>query len=442
MFFRPHSYVKLWKHHAAQPYADKLNEVAEKREEAFLARYGGKTSSEWMFSKVWQILDEDFEIYEKTYRFIEAGDWIVYKLTGEEKIGSCAAGYKALWNKKDGYPSKDFFKALDSRLENVVEEKICKNVLPSGTKAGEVQQEASLWTGLKEGTAVAVANVDAHVSLPSSGKTQSGDMIMIMGTSICHAVVYHKTCLVPGMSGVVEDGIVNGLMGYESNQVMGDHFNWFVKNGVPEEYALDAREKKVNLHEYLTALAEKLEIGESGLLALDWWNGNRSVLVDGQLSGMMVGMTLQTKPEEVYRALIEATAFGARMIHETFENHGVEIKRLYACGGISHKNPFVMQLYADVLGKEIEIVRSNEAPALASAMFGSIAGGVYKDIVEAAEKMGGLLEKKYTPIKENQEKYGELYKEFVKLHDYFGRGENNVMKRLKQMQTGVFELKS
>lgn len=436
---RPHSYVKLWKHHAAQPYADRLNEIAKNRGESFLSYYGEKTSSEWMIPKIWQILEEDFDLYQDTSRFMEAGDWVIQQLTGEEKRGSCAAGYKALWHKKDGYPSNEFFKALDIRLENVVDEKLSRQVYPSGTKAGEITLKAAKLTGLNPGTPVAVANVDAHVSLPSSGKAQSGDMIMIMGTSTCHTVVYDKACIVPGMSGMVEDGIIPGLMGYESNQVMGDHFNWFVNNCVPESYTKKAREENKNLHTLLSEMAEKLAIGQSGLLALDWWNGNRSVLVDGQLSGLMIGLTLQTKAEEIYRTLVEATAFGARVIHEAFEDNGVEIKRLFACGGISHKNPFVMQIYADVLGKEISVVRSNEAPALGAAMFGSVAGGYYKDIVEAAEKMGGLLDVKYVPNLNNQKKYEPLYREFVRLHDYFGRGENQVMKRLKAIKAGNFD---
>ncbi|MDO4547957.1 MAG: ribulokinase, partial [Clostridia bacterium] len=384
----PHAYVKLWKHHAAQHQADMLNDIAAKRSEKFLPRYGGKTSSEWMFPKIWQMLDEDPALYEKTDRFMEAADWVIMRLTGVEARNSCTAGYKALWHKADGYPSKEFFKALDPRLENVVEEKLSKDIYPIGAKAGGITPEAAEWTGLKVGTAVAVANVDAHVSLPPTGLTTSGDMLMVMGTSTCHIMVYGEEKIVPGMCGVVEDGVIPGLMGYEASQMMGDHFNWFVDNCVPEEYAGEAKKKNVNLHALLTEKAEALKPGESGLLALDWWNGNRSVLVEGRLSGMMLGMTLQTKPEEMYRALIEGTAYGARMIFDTFEKSGVHISNLYACGGIAQKNPFIMQVYADVTNREIRIARSTQAPALGSAMFGALAAGKenggYDSIVDAA----------------------------------------------------------
>ena len=435
---RPHSYVKLWKHHAAQGYADKLNYIARQRGESFLARYGGKTSSEWMIPKIWEIVEEDIEVYEAAHRFMEAGDWIVYQLTGSLKGGSCGAGYKALWDKKEGYPSKAFFKALHPKLENIAEEKLCTSLHPSTAKGGEITPKAAALTGLLPGTPVAVANVDAHVAFPSSGQIAPGNMMMIMGTSTCHIGVHDKPCPVPGMSGMVEDGIVPGLFGYEANQVTGDHFNWFVQHCVPQSYWQRAQEEGKDIHALLSEMADKLTVGETGLLALDWWNGNRSVLVDGQLSGLIIGLTLQTKAEEIYRALVEATAFGARVIHQAFEQSGVAIPSLFACGGIAHKNPFIMQLYADVLGKPIRVVRSTQAPALGAAMFGAVAGGYYETITLAAEKMGGLLDVVYRPQEENQRKYNALFKEFVTLHDYFGRGGNQVMKRLKEMKAGHF----
>ncbi|MEF9972772.1 MAG: ribulokinase [Clostridia bacterium] len=435
----PHAYIKLWKHHAAQKEADDLNRIALERGEAFMARYGGKTSSEWMFPKIWQTLKEAPDVYEDADRFMEAADWVIWQLTGVEARNSCTAGYKALWHKTKGYPSNEFFKALDPRLEHVVDEKLSRDIYPIGAKAGTITPEAAKLTGLRAGTAVAVANVDAHVSLPPTGLTQSGDMLMIMGTSTCHIMVYDKECIVPGMCGVVEDGVIPGLLGYEASQMMGDHFNWFVDNCVPEAYAQEARAQGVSLHVLLTEKAKQFKVGESGLVALDWWNGNRSVLVDGRLSGMMLGMTLTTKPEEMYRALIEATAYGARMIFDTFEQSGVHIKNLYACGGIAQKNPFVMQVYADVTGREIRIARSTQAPALGSAMFGALAAGKaaggYDSIVDAAKEMGGVLDVVYKPIAENQRVYEKLYQQYARLHDYFGRGENDVMKRLKEIKT-------
>jgi L-ribulokinase len=435
----PHAYVKLWKHHAAQEEANRLNSIAQERGEDFLQRYGGKISSEWLMPKIWQILNEAPEIYNKTDKFLEAADWVILQLVGQEKRNSCTAGYKALWHKRKGYPSREFFKALDSRLENLVEDKLSTEILPIGSKAGELSEHAAAMIGLKPGTAVAVANVDAHVAVPAVGITDEGKMLMIMGTSTCHMVLGKEEMVVPGMCGVVEDGIIPGFMGYEAGQsCVGDHFEWFVENCVPSDYKKEARDRGMNIHSLLTEKAERLVPGESGLIALDWWNGNRSVLVDVDLTGLILGCTLLTKPEEIYRALIEATAYGTRMIIDTFEKSGVPIQELYAAGGIAEKNEFLMQVYADVTNREIRISASPQTPALGSAMFGAVAAGRERDgydtIMEAARKMARLKDKVYRPIPENNQVYDLLYEEYRKLHDYFGRGGNDVMKRLKDLK--------
>lgn len=438
----PHAYVKLWKHHAAQDEANKLNEIANKRGEAFLKRYGGKISSEWLIPKIWQILDEAPEVYDAADKFIEAADWIVLMLTGEEKRNSCTAGYKAIWHKREGYPSKDFFRALDPRLENVVDEKLSRNIYPLGARAGGITKEAAELTGLNEGTAVAVGNVDAHVAVPAVGITGPGKMLMIMGTSTCHIMLDEEEKLVPGMCGVVEDGVVAGYLGYEAGQsCVGDHFDWFVNNCVPDEYTQEAKNRNINIHKLLREKAGRLKPGESGLLALDWWNGNRSVLVDVDLTGLVLGCTLLTKPEEIYRALIEATAYGTKIIIDTFEESGVEIKELYAAGGIAEKDEFMMQIYADVTNREIRISGSSQAPGLGSAMFGAVAAGSsrggYDTIVDAAKKMGKVKETYYKPDTDNVEIYKKLYAEYRQLHDYFGRGGNDVMKRLKDIKAAA-----
>ena len=435
----PHAWVKLWKHHGAQREANSITRLAQERGEAFLARYGGRTSSEWMLPKIWETLNEAPDVYENTNRFMEAGDWLIMQLTGSESHAASTTGYKAMWSRAEGYPSGDFLKALDPRLENLVEDKLYTCILPQGAKAGEINARGAAITGLREGTAVAVTNIDAHVSMPATGSVESGSMLMIMGTSTCDIMVGDEERMVPGMCGAVQDGIVPGKLGYEAGQsCVGDHFNWFVENCVPADYVREADEKGMDLHMLLTEKAARLKPGESGLIALDWWNGNRSVLVDADLTGLMLGMTLNTRPEEMYRALIEATAYGARTIIETFGESGVPIKRLIACGGIARKNPFLMQIYADVLNRGIEVVRSAQAPALGAAMFGAVAagsaGGGYDDIADAAREMGGVDDKKYMPIPENVEVYDRLYAEFKLLHDYFGRGGNDVMKRLKKIK--------
>ncbi len=439
---RPHAYVKMWKHHAAQDKANMLNEIAEKRGEGWLKNYGGKISSEWAIPKIWQILDEDEEIYNAMDRFIEAADWIIWQLCGKETRNSCTAGYKAMFNKRLGYPSDDFFKALDPRLEHVIDEKFSRDITPLGGCAGYVDEKAAALTGLKVGTAVAIGNVDAHVCVPAVGIDGPGKMLAIMGTSTCHMMMGTTETQVPGICGVVEDGILPGFFGYEAGQsCVGDHFAWFIDNCLPASYYEDAEKQGMNIHKYLRAKAEVKKPGESGLLALDWWNGNRSVLVDVDLTGMMLGMTLQTKPEDIYRALIEATAYGTRMIVENYRENGIPVEEFYASGGISQKDPMTMQIYADVLNMPIKIAGSLQGPALGSAIFASVAAGKekggYDNIFEAARALGKVKDTVYTPIPENVELYNKLFAEYRTLHDYFGRGANDVMKRLKALMKSL-----
>lgn len=439
---RPHAWVKLWKHHAAQPEADLINETAYSMGLDWLSRYGGKNSSEWFFSKTLQILREDPQIYEAADRLIEAADWIVWQMTGQETRNSCTAGYKAFWSKRDGFPEKDFFARLHPRLENVIEEKLSTVISAPGDCAGRLTQQAAQWTGLLPGTAVAAANVDAHVSVPATTVTEAGRMVMILGTSTCHMVLSEEAHPVPGICGYVEDGIIQGFFGYEAGQTcVGDHFAWFVENCVPAAYEREARERGMDMHQLLEEKAAKLAAGESGLLALDWWNGNRSVLVDADLTGLLIGATLATRPEEIYRALIEATAYGTRVIIENFQNNGVPVRELVAAGGLPEKNRLLMQIYADVIGMPIRVSASTQTPALGSAMFAAVAAGKaaggYDSIYEAAQKMARLKEDVYTVIPENQAVYEQLYAEYLRLHDYFGRGGSDVMKRLKAIRAEV-----
>ena len=442
---KPHAWVKLWKHHAAQPEADKINETARQMGQDWLDRYGNKISSEWFFSKTLQILDEAPEIYAAADRLLEAADWVVWQLTGVETRNSCTAGYKAMWSKREGFPNEKYFAALDPRLEHVIDQKMSRKIVPIGERAGGLTAQAANWTGLKEGTAVAVANVDAHVAVPAATVTEPARMVMIMGTSICHMVLGEEEHVVPGICGYVEDGIIPGMFGYEAGQsCVGDHFAWFVENCVPAAYEREAQGRGIGIHELLEEKASRLKPGESGLLALDWWNGNRSVLVDVDLTGLLLGATLATKPEEIYRALIEATAFGTRVIVDAFEAHGVPVNELVACGGLPEKNRLLMQIYSDVTGREFKVTASKQTPALGSAMFGAVAAGQaaggYDTIFEAALHMARLKEETYTPIPENQAVYDELYAEYVRLHDYFGRGENNVMKTLKKIKAKAIHL--
>lgn len=438
----PHAWVKLWKHHAAQPEANKLNEIARERGYDFLDRYGGKISSEWFFPKAWQILGEAPAVYEAADRLIEGADWVVWQLTGVEKRNLCTAGYKAIWSKREGFPPDEFFKALDPRMENIIDTKMSRTIYALGGKAGGLTEEAAQWTGLKPGAAVAIANVDAHVSVPAATVTEPGRMVIIMGTSNCHMVLGTEERLVPGMCGYVEDGIIPGFFGYEAGQsCVGDHFAWFVENAVPADYEREAEARGLDIHQLLEEKAASLKPGESGLLALDWWNGNRSVLVDVDLTGVLLGATLATKAEEVYRALIEATAYGTRVIIETFEENDVPVNEIVATGGLPDRNKLLMQIYADVTGRPIHVAESSQGGALGSAMHAAVAAGEeaggYDSITEASQRMARLRDVAYQPIPENQEIYDKIYAEYVTLHDYFGRGANDVMKRLKALRQEI-----
>ncbi|MCS7061130.1 MAG: ribulokinase [Anaerolineae bacterium] len=438
----PHAWVKLWKHHAAQPEADRINALARERGEPWLPRYGGKISSEWFFSKALQILDEAPEVYAAADRLIEAADWIVWQLTGVETRNSCTAGYKAIWSKRDGFPSNDFFRALDARFERVVDEKMSRLITPIGTRAGGLTPDMAQRIGLRPGTPVAVANVDAHVAVPACTVTRPGSLVSIMGTSTCDMLLSDKEVMIEGMCGYTQDGIVPGYLGYEAGQsCVGDGFAWFIENAVTPPYFDEAKARGVSVHQVLESYAAQLKPGQSGLLALDWWNGNRSILVDADLSAVMVGITLATTVPEMYRAWLEATAFGRRVIIESFIKGGLEVNEIIACGGLPEKNKLLMQIYADVTGLPIKVSASAQASALGSAMFGAVAAGAaaggYDTIEEAARHMAHLKDEVFVPSPDNKAIYDVLYAEYVRLHDYFGRDQDSVIKRLKRLKLQV-----
>ncbi|MBB5964067.1 ribulokinase [Planomonospora venezuelensis] len=440
---RPHAWPKLWKHHSAQPHADRINALAAERGESWLPRYGGKISSEWQFAKALQVLEEDPEVYGRAERWIEAADWIIWQLTGVETRNTCTAGYKGI-HQDGSYPSDDFLAGLNPALAGFTG-KLGRELAPLGGLAGRLTAEAAEWTKLPEGIAIAVGNVDAHVTAAAADAVRPGQMVAIMGTSTCHVMSSDALAEVPGMCGVVRDGIVPGLWGYEAGQSgVGDIFGWFVDTCVPASYEREAERLGRSVHEHLTELAAAQKVGEHGLVALDWHNGNRSVLVDHDLSAVIVGQTLATRPEHTYRALIEATAFGARMIVETFENAGVRVEEFVAAGGLL-KNRFLMQVYADVLRRPISVIGSEQGPALGSAIHAAVAAGAYPDIAAAAAAMGKRTEAAYTPDTGRADAYDRLYAEYRRLHDHFGRGEhrhddpagNDVLHRLRALRNEV-----
>jgi L-ribulokinase len=429
----PHAFVKLWRHHGAQPQADRINALARERGERWLARYGGLISCEWEFAKGLQMLEEAPQLYDAMDHFVEAADWIVWQLTGTYVRNACTAGYKGLFQ-EGAYPDEAFLSALNPQFASFVTDKLEHTIGQLGDRAGSLTARAAAWTGLPEGIAVAVGNVDAHVTAPAARAVEPGQMVAIMGTSTCHVMNATELREVPGMCGVVAGGIVAGLWGYEAGQSgVGDIFGWFVEHGVPTQYQERADAEGMSVHELLTELSRGQAVGEHGLIALDWHSGNRSVLVDHDLSGVIVGLTLSTRPEDVYRALVEATAFGTRKIIETFDAAGVPVEEFVVAGGLL-KNSFVMQIYADVTGKSLSLLDSENGPALGSAIHAAVAAGAYPDVTAASDAMGRVQRNAYVPDAANHAAYDLLYAEYSALHDYFGRGTNDVMRRLRRMR--------
>ena len=430
----PHAWLKLWKHHGAQEEADRMTELAAGRQEKFLMRCGGKVNAEWMLPKLTEIVLKAPDVYEAADNFMEVSDYLVFLLTGEMTRCMCHAGYKLLWNEEDAYPSEEFLRALHPNLSSL-KSKLKGREVQVGECAGRLTEEAAGRLGLREGTAVAASMIDAHVAVPSLGIDGPDKALMILGTSCCMLLCSEKLSYIKGISGCVKNAVLPGLYAYEAGQsAVGDLFDWFVKNCVPGSYEKEAADKNISIHMLLSEKASCLAPGESGLVALDWWNGNRSCLADARLSGMVLGFTLRTKPEEIYRALLEAAAFGMRAIFEEFEKGGITARELYACGGIVSKNPFMMQIYADVLGKIIFTGSTEQGSAFGAAVYAAVAAGAerggYGSVYRAARAMGKTGDKRYTPIPQNMEIYHRIYREYKLLHDYFGAGGNEVMHRM------------
>lgn len=428
----PQAYVKLWKHQSAQPEADEINALARETGQPWLESYGGKISPEWFFPKLLEMLHKAPQVYDACHQYLEAGDWLTLMLTGEDVRSSCMAGYKAIWSEDAGYPGNDFWEKLDPRLSNVIGTKVGVNVKTVGTKAGVLNEQGSRLTGLPQGIPVAVPIIDAHAGLPAAGVAQGGKLVLIIGTSSCQLILSEEHKQVSGISGSVKNGVLPGFTGMEAGQAsVGDTFEWFMKNAVPESYVREAERQGKNIYTYLTEKAGALRPGQSGLLALDWFNGNRAPYGDGELTGLILGLNLKTKPEEIFRALLEATAFGTKAIVDIYEANGVSVDEVYATGGIPLKNPFMMQMYADVLGKMVRIVSSTQGGAKGSAILASAACGAFSSIAEATAVIADRWEKAYYPQKENTEIYGKLYAQYRRVSAYFA--QDPVMKELKNV---------
>lgn len=430
----PLAWPRLWKHHGAKAETDRINRIARERDERWLARYGGTIGLEWFFPKILETLNHAPGVYDATEIWIEAGDWLVWQLISgpfphcrAESIvrSTCQAGYKAMWNPRTGYPSSDYFKALHPALENVVETRLPGASRSPGRTSGVLTAASAKLLGLRQGIPVSTAIIDAHAGVAGAGVASPSTMVMVIGTSSCHMMNSRIEAMVPGIAGVVEDGILPGYFGYETGQAsVGDAFAWLARL-----FGLS--------HDELNRRAAALPPGSGGVMAIDWLNGCRTPLMDGRLSGAFLGLTLGTKPEQMYRALMEATAFGLRWICDTLRDAGVPVRRFVAGGGLPAKSPFLMQIYSDVLDARIKPAASDQAVALGAAILGCLAAGQeasgYASISQAIHAMAPERDDlMYRPDLQARKAYDKLYEIYRSLVQDPGSVTSS-MRRLREL---------
>jgi len=439
---RPHAWARIWKQQTAQDQADRVTALAAARGEPWLPNYGGIVSATWMLPKALETLEEDPELYRAAAYFVEMADWLVWQLTGTFSRSACTAAYKALWQAESGYPGREFTGALHPELKDFYQEKLAGPVTPLFSRAGLLREDMAAQLGLPAGIPVAPGILDAHVSASAAGLSRPGEMLSILGTSGCHLLLSQQEADIPGICGAAMDGILPGCLGYEAGQVCyGDHLDWLVRHFTPVAYLEEAQARGISAHELLSRKAAPLQPGQTGLMALDWWNGNRSILVDSGLRGVLIGLGLDTRAEEIYRALLEALAFGARMIVQNFERGGLPVDAVRATGGISQKNPLAMQIYADVLKLPVQVPKVQQGSAFGSAILAALAEPCctlgYADVYTAMEHMMPKETVEYLPNPAHAAVYDTLFQEYERLHDYFGRGENPVLKKLAAIKAAA-----
>ncbi len=418
----PQAWPKLWKHHAAKEQTDRINRIARERSEDFLNQYGGTVGLEWFFPKMLETLEQAPEVYHAADVWLEAGDWLVWQLVGcaadEMARSTCQAGYKGLWSARDGFPSKPFLRALHPDLVDVVRSKMPGRMMSPGQTAGSLSTASAKALGLVEGTPVSTAIIDAHAGVPGVGAADPGTMVMVCGTSSCHMLNATEYRYVPGVAGVVSDGILPGMYGYETGQAaVGDAFDWL---------------RRLTGEKTLTKLsrsAAAMSPGADGVLCVDWFNGCRTPLMDGNLRGSFSGLALNHGPEHMYRAMLEASAFGLRWIVELLREHGVPVKKFIATGGLPHHNPLIVEVYADVLGESILVHPSKQGPALGSAILGAIAAGKraggFSSIRSAVRTMGGVKKGVaerdgllVAPTRQNTRAYEPIYRRYREMASF------------------------
>jgi L-ribulokinase len=442
---RPAAQAWLWKDHTGHAEAAEITAKAQRSKAGYLRKCGGTYSSEWYWSKILRCWRVDPEVFDAAASWVEAADFIPGWITGNHAPatmarGICPAGHKAMYHDEwGGLPSKQFLRSLDPALVRL-RDAYARQAVPADRVAGLLTAAFAEATGLPVGTPVAVGTFDAHAGGVGSG-IGPGTLVKILGTSTCDMMVAPgnaELADIPGLCGIVPGSIIPGMYGLEAGQsAVGDIFNWFVDHVAGGQF-----DSPADAHAALTREAGRLRAGESGLLALDWNNGNRTVLVDPLLTGLLVGQTLYTTPAEIYRALIEATAFGALTIIRRFEEYGVKVRHVVNCGGISAKNDLVLQVYADVCNRPMKISRSAETCALGAAIFGSVAGGAHRTVRAAQRRMTGLKKKEFRPNRDAVRVYARLYEQYRKLHDAFGTSADagplgGVMKELISIRDAV-----
>lgn len=407
----PQAWPKLWKHHGAQKQAERLNAVAQKRGEKFLSLYGNSIGLEWFFPKILEALECAPKVFDATEVWIEGGDWLVWQLTGNLIRSTCQAGYKGMWSATDGWPTKDFLRAVHPKLERVISEKLPGGFCAPGISAGTLTREMAKRFGLREGTPVSAAIIDAHAGVPGAGASEPGTLVMVLGTSSCHMINSEVERNISGITGVVKDGILPGFYGYETGQVaVGDAFDWLRRLIGQNDFNL------------LSQQAAALSPGADGVRCVDWFNGCRTPLMNAALKGSFSGLALHHRPAHLYRALLEASAFGARWIIELLQNGGVPVRKFVATGGLPHHNPLVVQVYADVLGQPILVHPSKQGPALGAAILGALSGGAFKNASSAIRAMS--LPKPGTarifkPDRVAHSTYNKIYRDYRRIAEFY-----------------------
>lgn len=409
----PHAYVKLWKSHSAAQEARDFFAVAQAQNQPFLKNHGDQVSSEWMFPKILETYRHSRKVYDAADRFSEAADWLSLMLTGVETHSAPFAGNKAFF--EDSYPSADFFEAVEPGFGSVVGDKVLPTTAPILSTIGKLDERGAALSGLCVGTVVAAPQIDAHCSMPALGITRPGSLMLILGTSGCYILHHKDTIFVPGICACVKDSVIPDLCTYEAGIAScGDHLDWFIHNCVPASYEEKARELGMSMHQYLRSLIQDKPVGEGGLIALNWFNGNRCPLSDSDLSGVILGMTLTTRPEQIYRALIEGIAFQTAIILENYAAAGICVDTVIASGGIAKKDSMLMQILSDVTGKTIRVANDSQTSAIGAAIYAAVAAGLYPDIHTASKHMQVAADKVYTPSGAD---YSTLFNVYKRLHN-------------------------